>query len=270
MVLSAIVSQQSITLYTTYFDSGNISIYNNNLYSLLDLFTSVFTMSVSMRVYDIMKNGKEAEFNQKSFTDLLPELFYMFKGKYFVPLLNAVLLTGLGTFLLIFLFIFPAFIFACGVSQTHFVIKDMVDENEQNNSAITAMQQSWDLMKGWKWEFFILGFSFILWMMLGGLFWNIPQYFVLPYIQVTYIMFYQHLTKDNHVYEQAYNEPTPDMDITDNFNDGYEQPDCESNMEESDTDSYGYYEEKHEIDDYFEKVSGLSSKSEEDSEWKDF
>ena len=53
-----------------------------------------------------------------------------------------------------------------------------------------AMELSKELMEGEKWNYFVLGLSFIGWLMLGALCLGIGTLFVMPYIEATFAEFY--------------------------------------------------------------------------------
>ena len=53
-----------------------------------------------------------------------------------------------------------------------------------------AMELSKELMEGEKWNYFVLGLSFLGWLMLGALCLGIGTLFVMPYIEATFAEFY--------------------------------------------------------------------------------
>lgn len=53
-----------------------------------------------------------------------------------------------------------------------------------------AMELSKELMEGEKWNYFVLGLSFLGWMLLGALCLGIGTLFVAPYLQATFAEFY--------------------------------------------------------------------------------
>ena len=52
------------------------------------------------------------------------------------------------------------------------------------------MELSKELMEGEKWNYFVLGLSFIGWLMLGALCLGIGTLFVMPYIEATFAEVY--------------------------------------------------------------------------------
>ena len=94
------------------------------------------------------------------------------------------LAVGIGSFLLIV----PGIIIACGLGMTFYIMVD-----DQNISGIDALQQSWNMMKGHKWEFFCLQFRFIGWILLAILTCGIGMIFLEPYMVATNQNFYRKL-----------------------------------------------------------------------------
>lgn len=94
------------------------------------------------------------------------------------------LAVGVGTVLLIV----PGIIVACGLSMTFFIMVD-----DQNISGIDALQQSWNMMKGRKWDFFCLNLRFLGWILLSILTCGIGYIFLLPYMMATFQNYYRKL-----------------------------------------------------------------------------
>lgn len=95
-----------------------------------------------------------------------------------------VLAVGIGTALLIV----PGIIVACGFSMTFFIMVD-----DPNISGLDALQQSWNMMKGHKWDYFCLQFRFIGWMLLTILTCGIGSIFLEPYMIAASQNFYRKL-----------------------------------------------------------------------------
>lgn len=113
----------------------------------------------------------------------------LFKGfERFVDTLVAGLLfslaVGFGTLLLIV----PGIIVACGLSMTFFIMVD-----DPNISGIDALQQSWNMMSGHKWDYFCLMFRFIGWILLSIITCGIGFIFLEPYMIAASQNFYRKL-----------------------------------------------------------------------------
>lgn len=111
----------------------------------------------------------------------------LFKGfDRFVDTLVAGLLlslaVGVGTILLIV----PGIIVGCGLAMTFFIMVD-----DPDISGIDALQQSWNMMRGHKWNLFCLWFRFIGWFLLCLLTCGIGFIFLEPYIVAATQNFYR-------------------------------------------------------------------------------
>ena len=91
---------------------------------------------------------------------------------------------GIGTCLLIV----PGIILACGLSMTFFIMVD-----DPNISGTDALQQSWNMMRGQKWNYFCLCFRFIGWILLSIITLGIGFSFLTPYMVAASQNFYRKL-----------------------------------------------------------------------------
>lgn len=113
----------------------------------------------------------------------------LFKGfERFVDTLVAGLLLSLAVGIGVVLLIVPGIIVSCGLSMTFFIMVD-----DPNISGIDALQQSWNMMKGQKWNLFCLWIRFIGWLLLSILTCGIGFIFLKPYMVATTQNFYRKL-----------------------------------------------------------------------------
>lgn len=113
----------------------------------------------------------------------------LFKGfERFVDTLVAGLLYSVAVSVGMVLLIVPGIILACGFSMTFFLMLD-----DRNLSGIDALQKSWNMMKGYKWEYFCLQFRFIGWILLSILTCGIGYIFLYPYMTTANLNFYRKL-----------------------------------------------------------------------------
>lgn len=98
------------------------------------------------------------------------------------------IIVGIGTLLLII----PGIILTLGYSQVYYIMLD-----DEKIGITDAMKKSREMMKGHKWEFFVLGLSFIGWLLLGILTFGILYFWLIPYMEVTLCNFYNELKKSN-------------------------------------------------------------------------
>lgn len=128
-------------------------------------------------------------FNMKIMDEKVVDYNRLFAGfNNFVQTLIAGLLYSLIVGIGFFFLIVPGIIAACGLGMT-FIIMAEDDKIE----GIQALQMSWNMMKGRKWEYFCLCCRFIGWLLLGILTFGILFLWVQPWMQMSYINFYRKL-----------------------------------------------------------------------------
>lgn len=113
----------------------------------------------------------------------------------FVETLVAGLLVTLAVTAGTALLIVPGIYLACGFSMTFFLMAD-----NQNMSGIEAMQRSWEMMNGHKWDYFCLMFSYIGWILLSILTCGILMLWVTPKMMAASLYFYRELLSSNQKY----------------------------------------------------------------------
>ncbi|MDE6295859.1 MAG: DUF975 family protein [Muribaculaceae bacterium] len=118
-------------------------------------------------------------------------LFEGFKnfGQTLIAGLLISIFVSIGTALLIV----PGVILSLGFAMTYFI---MVDDPQI--SGIDAIQASWNLMKGHKWELFCLYCRFIGWGLLGLLTCGILYLWLAPYMTAATLNFYRNLRYGNY------------------------------------------------------------------------
>lgn len=110
------------------------------------------------------------------------------KTNMLVPCLIVTILIGLFTTLWTLLLIIPGIIAAFSYSMTYFV---MLDNPEM--SAMEAIKESKRIMNGHKMDFFVLGLSFLGWIILGAFTFGILYFWLMPYMYVTMCNFYNEI-----------------------------------------------------------------------------
>ena len=78
-----------------------------------------------------------------------------------------------------------------------YVLTEYVGNDRADLDGKASVERSENLMKGHRWEFFVLQLSFIGWELLCILTFGIGFLFLEPYIDVTNVKFYDSLIKDN-------------------------------------------------------------------------
>ena len=120
--------------------------------------------------------------------------------KNWLRILLVSILVGVFTFLWSLLFIIPGIIAALSYSMATYLIVDTdLDAND-------AIKESKRMMKGYKWDYFVFGLSFIGWIMLVPLTFGILYIWLLPYMYVSMAIYYEKLkAKANGKIENATN-----------------------------------------------------------------
>lgn len=115
-------------------------------------------------------------------------LFVGFKNRFAETLVAGLvmtILTAVGAMLLIV----PGIIIGCGLSMTYLIMLD-----NPSMSGIDALKASWALMKGHKWDYFVLGLSFIGWIILSVFTLGLLMVYITPYMYATYVAFYRQIS----------------------------------------------------------------------------
>lgn len=145
----------------------------------LALGMSVFYMSIS--------RNEEAELNQ---------LFSGFNN--FGNALGAYLLMALFTFLWTLLLIIPGIIAAISYAMTFFIMAD-----DPSVGPMDAIDKSKAMMYGYKWKYFFMMLRFFLWSLLCMLTFGIGFLWLIPYMGVSFVKFYEDIKETPVVAEIA-------------------------------------------------------------------
>ncbi len=89
----------------------------------------------------------------------------------------------------IVLFIIPGVIIALGLAMSSLIVIDT------DLSGIDAIKASWKMMKGYKWNYLIFVLSFLGWILLVIPTIGLLLIWLVPYIQVSEILYYEELKK---------------------------------------------------------------------------
>lgn len=109
----------------------------------------------------------------------------------FLPYILLSLLVGICIMAGCILFIIPGIILALGYSQTLLIALENPDIDP-----IDAMRESRTLMKGHKLDYLILNLSFLGWMIIGIFTFGILYFWLIPYMSVTQMNFYNALLEE--------------------------------------------------------------------------
>ena len=122
-------------------------------------------------------------------------LFAVFTDGRFIPEFLNYFLSSIFQWLWSFLLIIPGIVKAYSYALTPYIVNDMVASGKEVH-ATTAITASRQLMKGHKWELFVLDLSFIPWYLLGIFTLGIGYLWLVPYNSTTKANFYRNLAGD--------------------------------------------------------------------------
>ena len=162
---------------------------NISLGVISSLFASFFALSLSIAFLRFMRGHKD---------NFLDSLFAVFTKGRFVPELLAYLLQFLYTFLWGLLLFVPGIIKGYSYAMTPYIVNDLVESGQEvhYNEAITASR---NLMRGHKWQLFVLRLSFFGWLFLSAFTLGIGYLWVVPYMEATEANFYRALAGDSYL-----------------------------------------------------------------------
>lgn len=120
-----------------------------------------------------------------------------FTKRYAWPVIGLAILQFIYIILWSLLLVIPGIIKGYAYSQAFFVYKDLVAQTPAGAPAPRfrdALHQSEQLMRGHKWQYFVLQLSFIGWGIVSGLTFGIGQLWLVPYTYGTFANYYDNLT----------------------------------------------------------------------------
>lgn len=158
------------------FDRGS------TIYNCLTLVASFFTSTLTVGFYLYMLKLVRGE-------DFAKEDIFKYVGN-ILPIVAISILTMVFVFLWSILLIIPGIIAALGYSMVLYLYAD--------NSSLTPMDylnQSKEMMQGYKWDYFVFVLSFIGWILLCGITLGIALIWVVPYVSFAETIYYDELKK---------------------------------------------------------------------------
>lgn len=139
------------------------------------LLQAVFSLSMAMIWLNIAKGG----------TPEIQNIFDGFKDKGFERSIILYLLMYIRVLLWTLLFIIPGIIKAYSYSMSYYILAENKDM-----TPIEALKESERIMKGHKFDLFVLDLSFILWELLIPLTFGLILVYLIPYQEMARINFY--------------------------------------------------------------------------------
>jgi uncharacterized membrane protein len=118
------------------------------------------------------------------------DLKFGFMNGNFLKGLEGFLRYAIFTYLWSLLFLIPGIIKGISYSQMFYILAD-----DKDISAGDAQKKSMEMMEGYKADYFVLGLSFIPWILLVCITFGIAAIYVGPYMEATLALYYENLKK---------------------------------------------------------------------------
>lgn len=150
---------------------------------LLLIFSFVWNTFIG---YPLMVGMNRFFMENRLFGSKIESLFWVFKSGGYLNIVKTMFLLNLKVLLWSFLFIIPGII----KSYEYFMVPYILAENPKISSK-RAFELSKEMTRDEKFDIFLLGLSFIGWIILGSITCGIGLLFLEPYVQATYAELYQ-------------------------------------------------------------------------------
>lgn len=132
---------------------------------------------------------------QKQGNYQITDAFFCFRRPYFLGITLITIFIGIFTYFWLLLLIIPAYVKVYSYSQSYFVYYDIYEGTKEKPGVLECITASRQLMKGYKWQLFVLDLSFIGWSILASIT-VIGWLWLLPYWKATRAAFYNALPSE--------------------------------------------------------------------------
>lgn len=177
-IITVLVSNLIINSYNMFKGVDFVIEISENLTLTLNLISLIFGGVVSTGLSKFLLN-----FTTNREVPKFADLFSQFK--IFFKALGLFILMGIAIILGTLFFIIPGIIVALMFSQAFYILAE-----NPNKGIFECLEESSNLMHGYKWELFVLQLSFIGWELLAVLTFGIASLWINPYQKVTEANFY--------------------------------------------------------------------------------
>ncbi len=145
---------------------------------VISLLFAIIMVAYKKYILNFVRTGKF------EFSDIID----CFKEKW-VNILVASILMGLVIFACTLLFVIPGIIMALAYAMVAYVVID------SDLNGVDALKKSREMMKGYKWNYFVFGLSFIGWILLVPFTFGLLLIWLFPYMTVADALYYEGLKK---------------------------------------------------------------------------
>lgn len=189
IIIAIIPGLFSILFFQTSYEESFIGV-------IIELIRDFLVLGVSFSFLNLLRNRNYV-------LEPLREVFSPFQSKYFINLLKLKLWKSLFVSLWSLLFLIPGIVKYYSYSQAELIYKDTVDRTGKQPDARACIKESQMRMDGHKADLFMLEFSFIGWYLLNGVTFGVLSFWLIPYTEMSRIVFYENLTKGYYLNEDA-------------------------------------------------------------------
>ena len=176
LLSSIFTPRASIDATTGAINYANIPTGNLLIIIVIGIIGGIATIAYKKYVLNFVRNGK-CEFN---------DILNCMKEKWLNILITEILV-GILVTLASLLFAIPGIILALAYTMVIYLVIDT------DLSAIDSMKKSREMMKGYKWDYFVFGLSFIGWILLIPVTLGLILIWLAPYIEVADAIYYDRL-----------------------------------------------------------------------------
>lgn len=145
---------------------------------VISLLFAIVMIAYKKYILNFVRTGKF------EFSDIID----CFKEKW-LNILVATVLMGLIVFACSLLFVIPGIIMALAYGMVSYVVIDT------DLSGVDSLKKSREMMKGYKWNYFVFGLSFIGWILLVPFTFGLLLIWLFPYMTVADALYYEELKK---------------------------------------------------------------------------
>lgn len=153
--------------------SENLSAGNSLITFIVELVSFTLTVGFTWWTLSIVRGNDNVGEFKLAFIKIIPV--------FIVSLINSIIII-----IATIIFIIPGIIAELGLSMTTRCLRDNLD-----SGIFAAIKKSWRIMKGHKWELFVLQLSFIPWAILTVITAGIVGIYTFPYMETTFSEFYE-------------------------------------------------------------------------------
>ncbi|MDQ0148244.1 DUF975 family protein [Eubacterium multiforme] len=180
LIYSVIIGMGASKEIGDYFDINKVVFFTNAVGFLLG---GLITVGISKFSLNLVR-GKEISIN---------DLFSNFD--IYLKTLGLNILSGICIFIGTLFFVIPGVIIAIMFSQAYYILSE-----DKEKSITQCLRESSELIRGYKWDYFVLELSFIGWWIVSILTLGIGSLWVIPYQGITETNFYLELKENQNIY----------------------------------------------------------------------